>query len=93
METEIIEGQVVFRNLMGKAAFLKIKVSVSSPPDGATQGPDAVCQLYFRQDTLGEEGFARVRGILLFEVVRVEVGPEQQLRTGSPVRPVTRFVD
>jgi hypothetical protein len=79
---DIIEGSVVFRNLMGRAAFLRVK------------GQDDVeHQLYFRQEDLGEEGFARVRGVLLFEEVRVEVGPPMQLRTGTMARPAIRFVD
>lgn len=78
---DTVEGQVVFRNRMGKATFMRVETPASK-----------VVMLYFRKDDLGDAAYERVGRIDLFETIRVEVGPETQGR-GGPFWPVIKFND
>lgn len=79
---DIIEGAVVFRNLTGRQALVKVE---------ALQSPTFTTTLHFSEAALGGD-FVRVRSLPLGEVIRVEVGPEAQGHSG-PRRPVIRFID
>jgi lysyl-tRNA synthetase class II len=78
----VIEGQVRFRNRMGKATFMRVE-----------QANGSLALLYFRRDDLGEDGYNQVKAVELDQTIRVAVGPEQQSRTGEMLLPVEQVIE
>ncbi len=73
-----LAGRVMFKNVMGKALFLRIKDrSVGLHPESAQ-----TVQVYVRKDRVGDETFDLVKGLDIGDIAGFE-GPLFKTRTGE----------
>lgn len=82
-----VAGRLMFRNVMGKAAFLRVQdrgaASVeASEADGTVSRRGGVIQVYVRREEVGEEVFEQVKALDIGDHVWAR-GPLMRTRTGE----------